>query len=485
MEPAPNTSNDRLWLFAILALALVLRIVGLNQPLWYDEVLTITSHLRLPWQEMMQEYSMNHHYGFSLLAKLSMSLFGDAPWVVRLPAMLFGVGSIWVMWHLARLVADSKIAHITALLLALSYHHIWFSQNARGYTEMAFWATLGTFLFLKGLNTPRLSTWIGYGVVLMLTVFTHLTGAFVFVAHGVIWLGYLGVRAYKKSFQKTYFTLPFIGFLVGGILTLLVYAPILMSLITTMGEISGTSAVDEMQEYQNPIWTVMEGVRTAIGAAGPLVGVVAIAVMGLCVIGATAAHKKAPLFGPIVLAHIVLTLLILVTLGMRVWPRFFFVDIGFLLLLIVLGVRAVCTGLARLPIPGLDAARWFLLATIAMVIVSSALASRNYGLPKQNLAGAVELVDEIRKPGERVLAIGHAGTAFEDYFNTNWESIMTPQDYAAAMAQPGPVLIVVAFPQRNFRSIPALQKDREQSLSDVKEFYGTLGDGGVVVLQRD
>ena len=164
MEPATHNPNDRLWLFAILALAAVLRIVGLNQPLWYDEVLTITSHLRLPWQAMMQEYSMNHHYGFSLLAKLSMSLFGDAPWVVRLPAMVFGVGSIWAMWHLARFVADSKIAHITALLLALSYHHIWFSQNARGYTELAFWSTLGLILFLRGTRRPTTGVWIAFGL---------------------------------------------------------------------------------------------------------------------------------------------------------------------------------------------------------------------------------------------------------------------------------------------------------------------------------
>ena len=47
-----TAGRDGLWLAAILALALALRLWGLNAPLWYDEILTVDTHLRLPWGEL-------------------------------------------------------------------------------------------------------------------------------------------------------------------------------------------------------------------------------------------------------------------------------------------------------------------------------------------------------------------------------------------------------------------------------------------------
>ena len=72
-----DASRDRLILAAILCLALALRLVGLNGPLWFDEVVTHDTHLRLGWGQMLSSYSMNHHYLHNIAAKLSMSLFGD------------------------------------------------------------------------------------------------------------------------------------------------------------------------------------------------------------------------------------------------------------------------------------------------------------------------------------------------------------------------------------------------------------------------
>ena len=163
----------------------------------------------------------------------------------------------------------------------------------------------------------------------------------------------------------------------------------------------------------------------------------------------------------------------------------FFVDISFVLLFIVLGVHTVCDILAKIPIRGLTAARLFTLAAAAMITISAALASRNYDLPKQNLIGVVEKVAQTRLANERVLAIGYAGNAFNDYFDTGWTTIMTPLEYADAMDQPGSVLIVVAFPDQNFRAIPQLDLDRRDSLTLVEKFYGTLGDGSIYLMRRD
>lgn len=464
-------------------LALGLRLIGLDGPLWYDEILTLQTHLRLPWSEMLQGYDMNYHYLFNLASKAAVSVWGETNWAIRLPALLFGLGTVAAMWWLARDIAGAGVAHLTALLLALSYHQIWFSQNARGYTGLAFFATLGMIFWLRGLAAPRWRTWLAYAVVLALAIFTHLTGAFFFAAQGMVWAALTGWRFLSGRFERRACLLPAAGYALGGVLTLLLYAPMLGDVMASVGGVAGTSAVDVMVEYQNPLWSLLEGMRTALGNLGALAGLMALAVIALAVLGGVAAHRRAPLYGPVVAVHVALTLVLLVALGMRVWPRFFFADIGFVMLLIVLGVRLVSGWIAGAL--GRETRQVFLAASVAMVLLSAGLAARNYMAPKQNLAGAYAWVEAARAPGERVYAVGFPAAVFRDYFGADWGAILTDQDYLAARARPGPMLIVVAFPARGLRKVAALDADTETALKLVKRFDGTLGDGRVLIFRRD
>jgi mannosyltransferase len=474
--------RDYLWLAAILLVAAVARIAGLNAPLWYDEILTVETHLRLPWSGMVTDYSMNHHYFHDLFAKASMDVFGESAWAIRLPAMLFGLAAIAAMWVLARDIAGSASAHVTALLLAVSYHHIWFSQNARGYTALALFSTLAMILFLRGMRNPRMATWVGFGLCMAAAIFTHLTGAFFFVALGVVWIGVLIARRGRAPTGSVRY--PLIGGAIGVVVTCLVYLPLIPGVLATIGEVAGTSSVDVMQEYQNPLWTVVEAIRTGVGGTAVLMTAVGVAVVGLIALGSGVAWRTDPLFPLSVALSITVTVAILMTLGMRVWPRFFFVDIGFLMLLIVLGVRRVSAAIGQMLGAKLGRAV-YPTAVVSMIAVSCILAARNYTTPKQDLAGAFALVEAERKPGDRIYAVGYASTAFTGHFKADWTPLFEENEYAAAIARPGPVTFVVAFPGRTFRRIPALDADRATVLHEVRWFPGTLGDGGVVVLHRD
>lgn len=481
----PPAARDWLWLGLILALATLLRLWKLDAPLWYDEILTVTRHLRLGWGEMLSSYSMNYHYLHNLQAKLATGLWGETIWAIRLPALVFGVASIAATWALAWRVAGAAAAHVTALLLAVSFHHIWFSQNARGYTELAFWGTLGMIFYLDGLARPRLTMWLAYGLTLTLATYTHLTGAFLYAAQGFVWLIWLAAAALRREPLRDRFLFPFAGYLIGGVLTLVLYAPLFQGMVETLGSVDETSAVDVMTEYQNPLWTMAEAMRTGLGAAGPLVIAVGILVVGLVTIGSIAC-RRAPLFGPVVGLHILLTIVLLTLLGMRIWPRFFFADVGFLMLLIVVGVQAVCAALARLPLP-LQPQRWlFPLAAVAMLAISAGLAARNYLAPKQDLAGALAMVTAVRQPGERVYAAGPAWDVFHEYFGADWTPIETEDDWQQAVAEPGPFLVVVAFPGRMFRTLPQMDDAADAGeLTLVRELPGTLGDGSVLVFRRE
>lgn len=497
MQATPN--RDYLWLGAILALAAILRIWGLNAPMWHDEIQTVVTHLDLNWADTVQNYSMNHHYLHNFAAKLSMEIFGREPWAIRLPAMLLGLGVVAATWVLAREVAGATTAHITALLLALSYHEIWFSQNARGYTGLAFFSTLGMLFFLRGIREPKRSTWIAYGLSLAAAVFTHLTGAFFFMAQGLVWLGLIGFRARKGTLDAATVKLPLLGFVTGGILSAIVYLPLVPSLLSTVGGVSETSATDVMQEYQNPLWTAMEAIRSGVGQAGALTALTGLAVLTLSLLGAWSLRKREPLFGIITFGHILLTAALLMAVGMRIWPRFFFVDIGLLMMLIVLGVRFACDVVGRILGNPAAARALFVAGVVGMAGISILMAKRNYAFPKQDLEGAFVFVHDNARPGDRIYSVGYSGQDFRDWYQTDWPIVFTNDEYLKAMAAPGPVILVVGFPERNFRDVPQLATDADADgdsdvcaddhsapvLKTLRCFGGTLGDGNVIVFRRD
>ncbi len=224
--------------------------------------------------------------------------------------------------------------------------------------------------------------------------------------------------------------------MIGGALTLLFYLPILPSLVETVSGVAATSAIDMMQEYQNPLWTVIEAVRTTIGATGALALLAGAGVITLAVLGAATTPQPGPLYGVVIAVHIALSMAILLAVGMRLWPRFFFLDIGLLLILIVLGVRLICGVISRWL--GAKVGKFVFPAAVGvMIILSALLAARNYSAPKQDLAAAFALVEAKRTAAEKVLAIGFASTVFTNHFRADWLPIYTENDYRAALQDPG------------------------------------------------
>ena len=175
----------------LLFLAVVLRFIGLNQDLWLDEIATLTLYARLPFlQNFIAFNSANQHMLYSALASLSLSLFGESAWAVRLPAALFGVGGVAALYYLARVLTSEHEAVWATALLAVAYHHIWFSQNARGWSGLLFFALLGSGLFLRGLAQNQPWIWPAYAIVMTLGILIHLNTVFVFLGHfaSYIWV---------------------------------------------------------------------------------------------------------------------------------------------------------------------------------------------------------------------------------------------------------------------------------------------------------
>src|SRR5262245_1847272 len=135
---------------AILSVATVLRLYALDSGLWHDEIFTYLKFASMPVGEILTTYdSQNQNFLYSLLVRACFYTFGEGPWSLRLPAVIFGVASIWAAYFFGRQIVSETEALLTAALLTVSYHHIWFSQNARGYTGLLFWALLASGFFLR------------------------------------------------------------------------------------------------------------------------------------------------------------------------------------------------------------------------------------------------------------------------------------------------------------------------------------------------
>ena len=160
-EASPETLGREVGLvLALLGIGAVLRWVGVGRDLWLDEVFTLVGFVRLPLAELLTDYSHdNQHLLFSLAAHLSVGLFGESAASLRLPAVLFGLGSLWATWRLGLLLAGRREALLALAFLVFSYHHVWFSQNARGYTGLLMATVLSTELLLRALWRGRWKLW--------------------------------------------------------------------------------------------------------------------------------------------------------------------------------------------------------------------------------------------------------------------------------------------------------------------------------------
>ena len=179
-----QSAGPWVWLAGLTILATWLRVIGINKGLWWDEIYFLVISVRHPLAEIITLFPGDtQHPLYSILARLSVVAFGEHAWSLRLPALVFGVASIPILYLLGVSVTTRIEALLSAALLAVSYHHVWFSQNARGYTALAFWAILSTFFLLRGIQSGRRGPYVAYAVAASLGVYTHLTMVFLVVSH--------------------------------------------------------------------------------------------------------------------------------------------------------------------------------------------------------------------------------------------------------------------------------------------------------------
>jgi len=481
-------------LWAVLALALALRIYKLDAPLWFDEIATVVDFVRTPFGQLIGDYSsFNNHLFYSIQAKISTLVFGEHPWSLRLPAMLFGVGSIYLVWRIARRFAAAKVALFAALLLAVSYHHIWFSQNARGYTELMFWSLAALAAFEANRNNSDWRRWIIFAFCLAGAMYTHLTAAFFIGSLGLAWLATLAARRFPRLAPEALAApagaaqwTPFFGFILGGVITVILCLPAIPQMISLISAVDDTVSVDVMAEYRSPVWSLMEGYRTLVGDSLLMAFAAPAAAIVVC-IGAVSLWRRAPVFVLVALLQAPVTIIALSLVSMRIWPRFFFTEFAFASVFIAEGVFAIAVMLsaqaAQAGVKNLSSQRLFIAGAAVVLAAAVMMASRNYQMPKQNFEAPLEVLANEGVKAQSIGVVGWAYAPYLSFYEKDWTRLYEAADLAKLQPTDGHVWIVVAFPSRTSRANADIWAVLERDFDVAGAWPGSLGDGRVILFR--
>jgi hypothetical protein len=396
-------------LVGISLLGAVLRLWRLDSGLWLDEISPILVYSKAPALEVVFNYaSSNNHLLNTLLVKLAVSLFGEQDWAIRLPAAGFGILTVPLLYWVARVTLSAPASLGAALLLAVSYHHVFFSQNARGYSAYLFFSLLSTGFFARALCRDRLRTWALYVIAIVLDLASLLIAALVLASHALVAAAALLV-VWRRGGPVTPLARRLSGvFACAGLLVFQLYAAAIPPAYMYMRAVYTTPAAGFSLLSGEFVGEVLRGLAAGYGAA-----IIPLAAGGLVVmvIGLAAMTMRS---WPLALGLLLPNLLLAIAVGgggLVASPRFFILALPLALLALVHGVvsvGALAARYARRPAlaPALAA------AAIVVIVGTSALQlPRYYAIPKQDYRGSVSYL-RTRAPDEIVIIIDVAESGY-------------------------------------------------------------------------
>lgn len=468
----PRSKYPWLAMASLVALATVMRLHALDEGMWVDEVSTLVQYVRPNIGTIITTYdSQNQHLLYSILAHVSVGLFGESAWTLRLPAALFGIVSIWTLVNLGLLVTDRREAILAGLVLTLSYQHIWFSQNGRGYSGVLWFAMFSSILFIQGMRVGRPGIWVGYAVAVALGIYIHMTMLFVVFAQ-FTWYLWHRVRRLPMPGPPA---MPFlVGFIPAGLLTLLLYGPVLPQVL-----MASKTDLSNVATWRSVSWMVRELLRGL--QLGPALVVIAAAGAIVVAMGSWSYGRTRPII-PWLLAVSALTGGgIMIALQHHLWPRFFFFAVGFGVLIVVRGLTQVACILGT--VVNISPQRRPLLGTIITVLAIAAMGRslhRVY-LPKQDFAGARHLVLNAMAPGDTVVVTGVAALAYGDYYEPSWDEVTSLDEIRSMQRTAKRIWLIYTLPIHLEAVHPKVMQVIRTDFVPVATMDGSLGDGAVYV----
>jgi hypothetical protein len=166
----------------ILVIGAILRIAGTGtSAIWYDES-TLIYQSGIPILSLWNDVTDHAGHLFLQLIMRPLMALSHSLWILRLPSMLAGLVSLWLVWKLMRRLGFTLPQQIAATSFAAFLPGLlWIAQDARSYSLLAC-------LFLAALWFAIEGRWLGLLATCGLMIYTHSTGPAFAVAALIIWL---------------------------------------------------------------------------------------------------------------------------------------------------------------------------------------------------------------------------------------------------------------------------------------------------------
>ena len=486
-----------LWLSAVTALAAGLRLYGMGSDLWLDEITTVLDYRNVSALRVLTEYtSSNNHLLNTLLVKGMVSLFGPAEWAVRLPAILLGIACIPTIYALARVALRQREALFASLLLAVSYHHIFFSQNGRGYTGLLFWSMLGTTFFLRGTTRDATRDWVLYVGAMLLAVAMVLYGFFVIAGHV---LSFAGVCAMLWKQGRRPWPLArrlLVVWAALGLLCLLLYASVLGQVSLYAATIYKTPAVGYAPFSAEHGRELVRGLSAGFGGPTVIAGLAALFIFGF---GCALFVRRHSFYAITLVAPLFATAGFLLARGLRFSPRFFLwgLPVAWIFAagaVISLGrwlrSRGSFSGRAA---QGIARAVPFL-AVAALGALSALSLPAYYSTPKQPYRASLDWALARRQNGDPIVGayLARWGLRFygpargltegQSFFGVLSSGELESVEQASRGRT---VWLLTTFPRALRLEHPDLDRYIRDHYREQKSFDATIGDGQVAVWTRE
>ena len=166
----PSKRIDYIFLGVIMVVAAVLRLWKLGQvPFMHDEFSALLRTRFDNFHDFIQQGIMpdSHPIGVQLFLWGWVKLFGWSELWVKLPFVLMGIGSIYLIYNIGRQWFNRKVGLFSAAFFAVSQFTVFYSQLARPYSAGLFFVLLMAVFWHKIVfepKTPTTKIYVGFAL---------------------------------------------------------------------------------------------------------------------------------------------------------------------------------------------------------------------------------------------------------------------------------------------------------------------------------
>lgn len=198
----------------IFLIGLFLRIHGLgSKSLWFDEAFTLLESKKAFPDLLHFDREGIHPPLYRLIMHFWLYL-GKGETFIRIPSLLFSVFSIILIYKVAGLIFNKRVALYSALFMGISPFQIYYAQEVKMYSLLLFLCLVSIYFFLRVLKENKRVLWSGYVLFTALSIYTHYCAFLNIIAQNLFIL--FSCKRHKKLLPK---------WMLGQFLIILLFSP--------------------------------------------------------------------------------------------------------------------------------------------------------------------------------------------------------------------------------------------------------------------